>query len=545
MGLLAFLVVVLAAFLTRLWPLAFSSYPFNNDGLTECSIAAQILSSGHFNVFPSGIVQTTHSTAIPAMNIVIAYASCALGVNTYEFGQVLTAVMSVLTISGLYVLGRTFSGDVRGGIAASLAGLLMGTFVFTTGSVWKEAFGFGMILLLLIGFVRRDEARFRIMCMAILIVIPLVHHLIAVIALLMVAYPVALEWMFALFRRSVRHRHIDDLVMVVASSIWMLVYYSAASMGSFQQVVSMRTIPVILAVFAALALLQILPQSVRKHTKLTFAPAPGIAIAVLLVLDYSGFLFPYTPAAPTVYFLLIASFGVLVSVAWYGTEYAFEFVERYRAVQLGLLLSPMTVIVLGIMTGLTAGAGRTIYRSFDSVDVFIFIGMGLAITSAVRFRKRAYPVLAALMIVFVAISFPFGYYSEQMLGVRHDTQSYEVDALAWLSKSQLNVTLVSDERLAYVSAAVVGMPAGAGLVGALETDVPLPNHWFFAFDDSYLTSGVNAFPNGHPLIPISNYTNLIRASDVLYIGGPQGDRITIMSASDIGWVATYPQLASS
>ena len=532
--LVAFSVIVIAAFITRLWPLAFSSYPFNNDGLTESTLAAQILTSGHLSLLPDGHLGTTHSTAIPAMNIVIAYASSALGVDPYRFSQILVAVVSLLTIAGIYVLGRRLSGDVRGGIASALMGLMMGTFVFTTGSAWKEAFGFGLIPLVLVAFIWRNEPRFRILCTTTLMVLPLVHHLVAVIALLMVAYPVIWGWFFSLSKRSVQHRHWEDLAMVVLPAIWLYVYYTAVSMDSFESVLSKMGLLLIIVAFAVLSFVQIAALSIKNHSKLTFAAIPGIIVIVLSVLDYFGYLFPYTPTAPLVSLMLIFVFGVFVSVAWYGTEFAMEFRHRYRAVHFGLLLAPATIIGFSFLGGFTLSSQKALYRSFDFVDLFIFMGVGLAISSTFSLRKRAYPILAAAMIVFLAMSFPFGYYSDQTLGVRHDTQSYEVDAINWLSHSHSHPPMMSDERIAYMGLAIADIPKDNGLVPFIMGNITLLPHWFVAFDDSYFTSGVNDYPGGFAIIPLSNSTKIVSASDVMYIGGPQSDRITIMATSDIG-----------
>lgn len=534
--LVAFSIIVIAAFMTRLWPLAFSSYPFNNDGLTECTLAAQILASGHLIVLPDGHLGPTHSTAIPAMNVVIAYASSALGIDPYKFGQVLAAVISVLTIAGIYTLGRRFSGNVGGGLASALTGLMMGTFVFTTGSVWKEGFGFGLILLVFVAFVRRNEPRFRILCMTTLMAMPLVHHLVAIIALLLVTYPVVWGWFFALSKHSVRHRHWEDLSMVVLPAIWLYVYYTAVSMDSFKVVLSKMGLLLITVAFVALSFAQIAVLSIRKHSKFTFAPIPGIMIILLLILDYYGYVFPYKPTAPLVYLILVFVFGALISIAWYGTEYAMEFRERYRAVQIGLLLAPATVIGFSLLEGFTIAAHKSIYRSFDFIDIFIFLGVGLAISSTFSFRKRIYPILAAAMIVFLALSFPFGYYSDQTLGVRHDTQSYEADAVMWLSHNQSDPQLISDERMAYIGQAIADIPQGNGLVSALASNVTLPPHWFVAFDDSYLTSGVSDYPRGLVIVPLANSTRMVDASDVMYIGGPHSNRITLMATSNIGHV---------
>lgn len=537
----AFWIIVVAAFLTRLWPLAFSTYPFNNDGLTECALAKQMLASGHMSFFPDGHLGTTHSIAIPAMNLVIAYASSALGVDTLMFGQVLTAVVSVLTIGGIYLVGREFSGSTRGGITAALMGILMGTFVFTTGSVWKEAFGFGLILLVIVGFIRRDQPRFRILCLLTLMIIPLVHHLVAIVTLLLLAFPIVWGWFFAISKRSLGHRHFEDLAMVALPAVWIYVYYTAVSMDSFENVLSKMGLFLIAIAFVLLSLVQVVVLSKKNHSKLTFAPIPGIMITILLVLDYFGYIFPYKSGSSLVYLILVGAFGFFVAVAWYGTEHILEFRHRFRAVHFGLLLAPATVIGFSVLEGLSLASHKSIYRSFDFVDIFIFVGVGAAVSSAYSLRKRVYPVLATLMILFLAMSFPFGYYSGQTVGVRHDTQSYEVDAVMWLYQNQRGPHLISDERIAYMGLALADIPKDGGLVGALTNNATLPPHWFVAFDDSYLTDGVSDYPRGLVVVPLANSTRMVDASDIMYVGGPRGDRITMLATSNIGhWVVLGP-----
>jgi len=118
--------------------------------------------------------------------------------------------------------------------------------------------------------------------------------------------------------------------------------------------------------------------------------------------------------------------------------------------------------------------------------------------------------------------------------VRHDTQPYEVDAIRWLTQSQSTPQMVSDERIAYVGFAIADIPLDNGFVTYVVGNITLPPHWFVAFDDSYFTSGVNDYPRGFGVIPFSNSTEFVSASDILYIGGPHSDRITIIATSNIG-----------
>jgi hypothetical protein len=94
--------------------------------------------------------------------------------------------------------------------------------------------------------------------------------------------------------------------------------------------------------------------------------------------------------------------------------------------------------------------------------------------------------------------------------------------------------MISDERIAYIGLAIADIPKDNGLVSLIVGNVTLPPHWFVAFDDSYFTSGVNDYPRGFVIMPLSDSTKTISASDIVYIGGPQSDRITIMATSNIG-----------
>jgi hypothetical protein len=322
--------------------------------------------------------------------------------------------------------------------------------------------------------------------------------------------------------------------MLVLPAIWLYVYYSTVSLDSFEIVLSKMGVLIMIGAIAALSIVQIAVLSIKKHSKITFAAIPGMIVIVLSILDYYGFFYPYKPTAPLVSLMLIFAFGVFISIAWYGTEFAMEFRQRYRAVHFGLLLGPATIIGFSLLGGFTLSSQKAFYRSFDFVDIFIFLGVGLAISSAFSLRKRAYPLLAAVMLVFLAMSFPFGYYSDQTLGVRHDTQSYEVDAVNWLSHSQSTPQMISDERIGYIGLAIADIPKNNGLVSFIDMNTTLLSHRFVAFDDRYFTSGVNDYPSGFAQVPLASSARIVSASDVMYVGGPQVDRITIMATSDIG-----------
>src|SRR5512136_653425 len=89
---IAFSIITVAAFLTRLIPRSFSTYPFNNDGLTECGMANDILSSGHLAFISENAGSASHAGTLPALNVVIAFFAGELGVDAYECAQITSAV---------------------------------------------------------------------------------------------------------------------------------------------------------------------------------------------------------------------------------------------------------------------------------------------------------------------------------------------------------------------------------------------------------------------------------------------------------------------
>jgi len=532
----AFFILLVAGFLTRLLPLSISQYPFNNDGLTECGIASSILDSGHLRVLPDAVNGTTHSLATPAMNVLIAYMSSMLGVSPFECSQVLVATVALATIGGIYMIARDFSGGIVGGVTAGLMAVMMGTFVFTTGSVWKGSLGIALLVMIIVSLVRRNELRFRAVCGLLLMVMPLVHHLVATIALLVVAFPLVWSWFLAVTTRSAQRRNLADLIMIAVPTAWTIAYYSLVSFDRFQALSSFSKVGLLIGGFLALCVVAIAVLSMKTHSKWTYAPLLGTGIVILLVLDYYGYLYSYAPSAPEHYLVLVVAFGVIFSIAWYGSEVILERRPRYSAVHLGLLLAPLAVMGYSFLGGFSSSSHQIIYRSFDFADLFIFIGGGAAVCWLFSNRRQAYPIVAGLVVVSLAVSFPFAYDTQTLSGVRHDTQAYEVDGIRWIANAQSHPHMVSDERLSYIGGAMADIPKDNDLPTDFAMNYTLPPFWIGVLEYEWLSAGVNNYPEGLVVVSKSDYMRVMEHSNVLYIGGPFENRLIIYATSYIGYV---------
>jgi hypothetical protein len=542
---ITFFILLAAGFLTRLLPLSISQYPFNNDGLTECRLASSILDSGHLNVFANEVNGTTHSLATPAMNVLIAYVSSMLGVSPLECSQVLIATVALITIGGIYIIARDFSGGIVGGMTAALMAVMMGTFVFTTGSVWKGSLGIALLVMIIVSLVRRNELRFRLVCFVLLMIVPLVHHLVATIALLAVAFPLVWSWFLAVTTHSIRKRNISDLIMIAVPGTWTVAYYSTVSFDRFQVFSSFSGVILLLGGFLALCGVAVTVLSVKSHSKLTFAPLIGIGVVVVLMLDYYGFLYSYSPSAPEYYLVLVVAFGLIVSVAWYGSEVILERRPRYNAVHLGLLLAPLAVMGYGFFGGFSSASHQIIYRSFDFADLFIFVGGGAGMFWLFSNKRKAYPIVAGVVIVSLAASFPFAYDTQTLLGVKHDTQAYEVDGITWIAGAQSHPHMVSDERLSYIGQAMADIPKDNSLPTHFVTNYTLPPFWIGVLEYDWLSAGVNNYPEGLVVISGSDYLRVMEHSNVLYIGGPLENRLFIYATPYVGYFQIVQPYAES
>jgi hypothetical protein len=532
--LVVLLIISLLAFSTRLLPLAISPNPFNNDGITECRIASDIVASRHLE-FPYGHSYSgTHSLVTPAFDVLIAFLASFFGVSTFAVGQLLVAGLSVLTVACGYLVASRICGRVDGALMAVLFLSLFGTFVFVTGSVWKESLGVAFLVLLVFAFINRSQRRMLAVEIAILATLPIVHHLVTVIALSALVFLTFWSVSLAIWRKDIKRRHAIDVAVAVASIAYTYSYYSVRSLDALSHLNSVADAVEVLAVFLLLCVIAVVVFSWTRHVKWTFAPVPGALFMLLFVWDYNDPLFPYVPGNPQYILLLGASAAFLISVAWYGFEKVLESRSRYRAVPLCLFMPPLAVIAFSMLSGVDLKSFNILYRTMDFADISLALGIAVAFSSLVP-RIRLRKALAVVLVAALILTFPFSYATNVLAGMRHDTQEYEVDAMGWIhSYGNESYIIQTDERLSYDASALYDYQKIAALPGLIEDQI-LPGPLSYnILEEEWMTLGVNDYPQGHPVLNSSYVSQLLHASDVLYIGGPSGNHALVFCASNIG-----------
>jgi hypothetical protein len=205
---------------------------------------------------------------------------------------------------------------------------------------------------------------------------------------------------------------------------------------------------------------------------------------------------------------------------------------------MGMLLPAATLIFFAIVSPSVTNKQQMIYRSFDFADPALGLGIGIAffaILRAPKLKNYAKPLLAAF-IALLLVSLPFGINTTGLLGLRHDTQAFEVDALEWLVSLENGTTLVvqNDERMSYIGTALFGIGKNNKLPYILDRNASLSPGTHYVYEEIWSTQGVNDFPRGLIKPSTTFMSMLFDAENVTYIGGGFGNRLFIFSPSFIG-----------
>lgn len=535
------LLLALMSFFVHLIPLSFSAYPFNNDSLVEGRVAREILDTGEIILPWGGGQTTTHSESTPAWNLLLAFFGGVLGMDPMFASQWAVAAMAPVAALAVYLLIMNICRDRRAAMMGSFFITLFGTFLYLTASGWKESLGIVLYVLLIYAYTRRDLLPMKCLLILVLLTLPFVHHLVAIVSYMTVLFLTAWSVIFAAAHGTTRRRHIEDMAIIAIFSIMAIGYYSLVSFDKLSYIGSVSGILFLMIAMGLLFVFATAMLMMRSHSRWTFAPIPAAFIVILAFLDYSGYIFEYTPSTSAAnYYLIAISSGVMLFFGWYGLEAVIESRSRYRAIPIAMLLPSLSLMLFALMSPTVEDKHQLVYRTFDLADPAIAIGIGIAFftLSGKQRIKRYVPILLAAAISLLLTTVPYGLYTEEYTGVRHDTQAYEIDAFEWLIAGNSNSTpfLTTDERLSYVAWTTYDMGKDNRLPSMLIENRSIVPWVFNMYEEFWTTRGVNDFPNGLSQPSAEFMNELLYVENVIYVGGPGEDQVIIFCASWIGQV---------
>ncbi len=529
------------AFCVHLIPLSFSAYPFNNDSLVEARASRQILDTGEL-ILPWENDQTaTHSESTPAWNLVLAFFGGVLGMDPMFAAQYAVAVISPVAALTVYLLLLNICRDRKAALMGSFFITLFGTFVYLTASGWKESIGVALYFLLIYSYTRRDILQMKFLLILVLLTLPFVHHLIALVSYMTVLFLTGWSLVFAVAHRTARRRHFEDTAIIVLFCGLAMGYYGFVSFDKLSYIGSASSLLLLLGTMLLFFLGATLILLMPSHLKFTFAPIPAAAIVVLAYADYNGQAFDYTPStSATNYYLIAVAGAVMLFFAWYGLEYIIESKSRYRAIPMGLLLPPLTLMGFALMSPAVEDKHQLIYRTFDMADPAIALGLGIAFFALFEKKrlKRYAPLIAAGVVALLLTTLPYGLYTEEYTGVRHDTHEYELGVFKWIRMVHHNDTpyIWTDERLSFIAYTVYDLNRNNLLPERLVLNLSMVPGDYNIYETSWSTRGVSDFPNGI-VQPSSEFVaSVIYVENVFYVAGPTDDQLIVIQHSWIGQI---------
>lgn len=522
---------------TRLLPLAISPYPFNNDGITECVIASDIMAASRIGSLGGYLFSDPHSMITPIYYSFLSYVSVVVGTEPFWIAQMAVSFFSATTVLGGYLIALQITKDFKGALAAGLVLSFFGTFVFTTGSAWKESLGVAMFVFLVYAYMNRHDRRMFVLEAVILATLPFIHHLVAFMAFVSLGYLTISSLAFGFSHNRITRRHLHDVLVLGVLGSLVYLYYSIVSLEKMSYINDVAGLVILAAVLFAFSTAIVVLRMFAGKSRWTLAPVPVLVLFAAFAWDYYNPVFEYTQGAPIYVFVLTISTCILVFLAWFGYEVLNASGAVYRAIPFCLLLPVLTLMAYAFVVGTGVSSHQILYRSFDFADLSLALGVSASVAYLAS-NRRLQSAAIVVLIAFLILSFPFAYATGPLLGVRHDTQGYEIDAIDWVYyRAGGDAVLRSDERISYVAGSIHDFGRDPYLPVDLSTGVLLRYDAYNLLLEEWTSVGVNAYPRGNVVVDEVYVDGVLQASDVVYIGGPVSNKISIFSLSRTACVA--------
>lgn len=516
-------------------PLTFSTLPYNIDGFPLARIAADMSSSGSWRIDEADV--NSYNEKMPAFSLVWSAVVQLGGLHVLADLQWTLPIVTSTTVLAGYLLGMRTTGHRGVGLVAGLFLAVFGSFLFLTSAIMKEALGLVVLPAVVLLFHGRADARHRVLAVALLLVLPFLHHLTALMALGMVSASLVVTHERARERGrfSIRAFALDVLTGPATSGV-ALAYYTAVNLPFLEEITSADDLVLVAALSMAFAFLlaRVARPAARTGRRVVTPIGPVLVIPAVtfggLLLNertkvFAGTLGTQPPFVSSV----LPAIAVLAAFVIVGYQAVRRTANRANDLVVAILAAPAAVITFGFLRGLDPLSFALVYRSFDYLDfaLAILAGVGVAVAWA-RVRRQVSRIgLAVLLVASLLATTPLAWDTQAVLGVENVTTPEEFQALALLAAlGGPNVT--TDQRLASVAEWWFGMPADSTLPLRLR-DGGAPSDADYAIVlERWTTVGAQVHPAPNVVLPPETLESFLERHRVTYAAGDPGDRVFVV-----------------
>ncbi|MEW5937432.1 MAG: hypothetical protein AB1665_06415 [Candidatus Thermoplasmatota archaeon] len=557
-ALLSLALVVVIALALRLVPYIASPYPYNVDGYPLARGAERALEEGHWTVENSGSGIEAYNAKMPGFSLLLAHLAALTGIPPLRAVQLLTPLLGLGAVLLGFALARRLTGSMIAGLGCALFLAMHGFFVYLTAAAMKEALGLPLLILLFLLYKQRSEPRCRMLSAIILLLLPLVHHLTALIAFLYVGMTTAAH-LIQRWRSGELRAHIivEEACLGPALGIFALAYYHSVSMEFYTGVSNMHDLALLSAItFLAMVLCVILSLPALSKPWFLVDVSPGRissallfdekSLAVLIcfgVLALNSRILVFQGTILTTTALLI---GVLPLVPLALLAIAGYNLIRYSAMQergavAAMALAPIVLLVFSIARGLDPFSFALAYRAVDYLDPFLALGAGVGLAflmalagrrwaarKAWRFSMRAVTCLAFVLLL--AASASLAYSGDRLYGVRNDTDPHEFTAGVWASEHGLE-PISTNSRLYEIYAPYFELSCDSTLPYRLREGMEASGH-ALVLSDEWTSLGAQGFFSSRIVVPEQRFNEALDGGHKVYSAGHEGAGIHIVMGDE-------------
>lgn len=524
---LPLLVVFLLALAIRLFPLAYSPYPYNIDGLGEAMLSDGIYRTGTFAVPADAGYAGSYIVQMPLMAALVAAAASFVGTEPLTLLQPLIAVIGAISCVVAALVVYMVTGSRRISTMSGMFLALLGTYVFCTTSAWKEALGLTMMLIIAGLYLKRSDMRFRILLTAALVMMIFVHHHSAILTFMIVTFAVAAEGYKAIRGRQWGPGNIVDSATVLALWIMALSYYASIDLPYYRFLRPDTDLYLFIAVACALALFMFVsmarkPTGSKRHYLKILIPVVG---GGLMLVNYFRPIFPGIPGPESSMMIFVLSYLVLVIPMWFGSEKAFVQGQASTPLLFATLFAPLSMILFGFLRALDPTSFTVIYRTFDflALGLAVLFGAGL-IVMIHKMRKWAPAVAAAFLLVLVSTT-PIAFQTEGLFGVQNYTYGYEVDTYDLIHSISTTDSVDSDQRISTSIGWLYDLNCDPYLAYKIDAGSSIQSgHWLLV-ERGWTTDGAQEFPLKPRVLNETDLSAFLSEQNVLIVSGPQENQL--------------------
>lgn len=540
----AFILAAIVCFVAigiRLIPLANSSLPYNIDGFSIVSIAERTQASGFLT--PVADDPNLPNYNVPLFSVLLTALSDVVGVEPLVLAQLMMPILSLPAFLATFAIMRRITKNDAAASAAALFLALEGMFVFFTATVVKASMAFALIPLILYLYWERANKYKRLLAAFLLVVLPLVHHLSALIVFMMVSLILFNDLLKWWKQGSLTSRiFAREIILGPALFIPGMLHYDLVNLLYLREVDDPRQILLFLSVFFVFALIYrslVLPS--RSGTRFETRKAKRwrlifdnklvypVGAVVLLLVNYQSNIFAGTEKTSAALLETLVPYVLLVMICLVGFNLFRHFRNQHRPFVMALIIAPFSVMVFAFLRGLDPLSFLIMYRSYPylAFGIALCAGLGVAfIISLIRNRG----VKAAIVSGFIALlllSLPLGYGSERVFGVENSTAEYEFRAMVHLNS--LGPSYVgSDQRIGDVLRSYFYLDVNKFFPELIAHDKPINTCDFVLILDGWTTQGAQMYPLPNLAIDSERMVRLQEDNDVIYsVVSPVGGAVIL------------------